>query len=156
MKTKLKELIISILIPLFTGGLSAIISMNGMLVFNEVMKPALTPPNIVFPIAWTILYTLMGIASFLVFKSNAHKGKIDNALILYGIQLLINFLWSIFFFNFKWYLFSFIWLILLWITILITIIKFYKISKAAAYLLIPYIIWVTFAGYLTLGVYLLN
>lgn len=156
MKTKLKILIFSILIPLFIGGLSAIISMNGMIAFKSVIKPSLTPPSILFPIVWTILYILMGISSYLVYTSSAYKGKIDNALTVYGLQLGFNFLWSILFFNFKAYLFSFIWLILLWILIIITIIKFYKISIVSSYLLLPYIIWVSFAGYLNFGIYLLN
>ena len=81
---------------------------------------------------------------------------VKRALWLYGIQLAVNFFWSIFFFNLALYLFSFLWLILLWILILITTVQFYKISHAAGYLMIPYFVWVSFAGYLNFGIYLLN
>jgi len=98
----------------------------------------------------------MGIASYLIFSANANREDINNALTVYALQLAVNFFWSIFFFNLRWYLFSFFWLILLWVLILDTIILFFRISKPAAYLLIPYLIWVTFAGYLNLGIFLLN
>lgn len=95
----------------------------------------------------------MGIASYLVATSGQ---KNDTALTLYGIQLCFNFLWTLIFFNMEWYLFAFLWLIGLWILILLTTIAFYRISKSAAYMMIPYLIWVTFAGYLNYGIYLLN
>ncbi|MBE5883857.1 MAG: tryptophan-rich sensory protein [Lachnospiraceae bacterium] len=127
-----------------------------MMLFEQLNKPPLSPPGFLFPIVWTILYTLMGIASYLIFSANANREDINNALTVYALQLAVNFFWSIFFFNLRWYLFSFFWLILLWVLILDTIILFFRISKPAAYLLIPYLIWVTFAGYLNLGIFLLN
>lgn len=126
------------------------------MLFEQLNKPPLSPPGFLFPIVWTILYTLMGIASYLIFSANANREDINNALTVYALQLAVNFFWSIFFFNLRWYLFSFFWLILLWVLILDTIILFFRISKPAAYLLIPYLIWVTFAGYLNLGIFLLN
>lgn len=156
MNSKIKQLIIAIAIPLIVGGLSALISGGGMETFEQINKPPLSPPGFLFPIVWTILYILMGISSYLVYTSDSDQTTISEALKVYGLQLAVNFFWSIFFFNFGWYLFSFIWLLLLWVLIILMIIKFLPISKTAAYLQLPYLLWVTFAGYLTLGVYFLN
>lgn len=144
------------LIPLLIGGLSALISGNAMSSFDNINKPPLSPPGILFPIVWSILYTLMGISSYLIYTSDSTSGEISRALKIYLLQLVINFFWSIFFFNFGWYLFSFIWLLLLWVLIVVMILKFYPISKKAALLQIPYLLWVSFAGYLTFGIYLMN
>ena len=152
-KIQWKKLIICILIPLAVGGLSALLTQNSMQTFDTVTKPPLSPPGWLFPVVWTILYILMGIASYLVAVSQTPNRM---ALTVYGIQLAFNFFWSILFFNLELYLFAFIWLLALWILILITIVMFSKISKTAAYLMIPYFIWVTFAGYLNLAIYLLN
>lgn len=156
MRIDMKKLIISIAIPLAVGGLSSLITGGGMDSFGMLNKPPLSPPGILFPIVWTILYTLMGIASYLVFISDADREEKNNALFIYGLQLAVNFFWPIFFFQLEWYLFSFFWLLLLWVFILRTIMLFYPISKTAAYLLFPYLLWVTFAGYLNLGIYFLN
>lgn len=149
-------LIVSAIIPLAVGALSGFISGNNMEMFLNVNKPPLSPPGYIFPIVWTILYILMGIAAYLVYTSDANSVDKKSALTFYAVQLVVNFFWSIFFFRFEWYLFSFIWILLLWVLIFITIKEFYKISKTAAYLLIPYILWVTFAAYLNLGIFLLN
>ncbi len=156
MQSKFKIFLICVAIPLLVGGLAGFLTKDSMETFSMLNQPPLSPPGIVFPIVWTILYTLMGISSYLVVTSDASKDEKQNALFVYGIQLAINFFWSIFFFNLEWYLFSFFWLLLLWAFILNTIIQFYRISKPAAYLMIPYLIWVTFAGYLNFGIYLLN
>lgn len=156
MKINYKTLILCIAIPLAVGGLAGLLTSNSMETFSMLNKPALSPPGFLFPIVWTILYVLMGIASYLVVTSNATPKQIRSALTYYGIQLAINFFWSIFFFNFEWYLFSFLWLLFLWVMIVNTIISFYEISKLSAYLLVPYLLWVTFAGYLNLSIYLLN
>jgi len=156
MNTKIKPLLISISIPLLVGGLSAFLTRNSMETFTQLNKPPLSPPGILFPIVWTILYFLMGLASYLILTSNSPAGQIKEALFVYALQLGINFFWSIFFFNNEWYLFSFFWLVLLWIFILRTIQLFLPISKTAGYLMIPYLIWVTFAGYLNLGIWWLN
>lgn len=153
MKIQWKELIICIAIPLATGILSALLTRNGMKTFETLTKPALSPPGWLFPIVWTILYILMGIASYLVLSSG-NTGQ--NALTVYAIQLAFNFLWSIIFFNQRAYFFAFIWLIALWLLILLTTILFYQISKPAGYLMSPYLLWVTFAGYLNYAIYLLN
>ena len=153
MKIQWKTLAICVLIPLVVGGISALLTKNGMEAFNAVNKPALTPPNWLFPVVWSILFLLMGIASYLIYTSGQPA---KGALTVYGIQLGFNFLWSFFFFNLQWYLFSFAWLVVLWVLILLTIKEFSQISKTAAALMVPYLLWVTFAGYLNLGVYLLN
>ena len=144
MQSKLKTFLICVAIPLLVGGLAGFLTNDSMETFSMLNQPPLSPPGIVFPIVWTILYTLMGISSYLVVTSDATKAEKQNALFVYGIQLAINFFWSLFFFNLQWYLFSFFWLLLLWAFILNTIIQFYRISKPAAYLMIPYLIWVTF------------
>ncbi len=156
MKINWKKLIICILIPLAVGGLSALLTRNSMDIFERINKPPLSPPGWLFPIVWAILYTLMGIASYLVLQSNALPEAKKTALTVYGIQLAVNFFWSIFFFNMQAYLFSFIWLLLLWALIIATIVLFSRASRAAAWLLVPYLLWVTFAGYLNFAIYLLN
>ena len=155
-KINWKTLIFCIVIPLLVGAISGFISMNGMKEFASINKPPLSPPGFLFPIVWTILYILMGISSYLVLTSDASQNDKRNALIIYGIQLFFNFFWSIFFFNFELYFFSFFWLLALWILIILNIIRFNKISKAASYLLIPYLLWVTFAAYLNLAIAILN
>ena len=156
MKIQWKPLLICVAIPLAVGGLAALLSREGMNVFASLEKPPLSPPGWLFPVVWTILYVLMGIASYLVFTSGADRKTVGAALRVYGFQLAVNFLWPIFFFNFGWYLFSFVRLLLLLLLILVTFARFWKISVPAACLLIPYLIWVVFAGYLNLGVALLN
>lgn len=151
---KWKSLLVNIAIPLLVGGISSLITMDGFRQYTEINQPPLSPPSAVFPVVWTILYILMGISSYLVYEKKDADNK--NALTLYAIQLAINFIWPIFFFGFNAYLFSFIILIVLWIFVLLTIISFYKINKTAALLMTPYLIWLTFAGYLNLGVYILN
>lgn len=145
-----------IAIPLLVGVVSAIISNGGMQVFENVTKPPLSPPAWLFPVVWTILYTLMGISSYLVLTSKANEKEISKAMNVYGYQLAVNFLWPTFFFNFGWYLFAFFWLLFLWIFVLVMIVRFLKIDKTAGYLNIPYLVWLTFAGYLNFGIWWLN
>lgn len=156
MQPKWKTFLLSVAIPLIVGAVAGFLTRNSMTAFANLNKPALSPPGILFPIVWTVLYTLMGIASYLVYTSGQNNEAVREALIVYGLQLAVNFFWSIFFFNLEWYLFAFFWLLLLWVLILYTIVLFYPISKTAAFLLLPYLAWVTFAGYLNLGIYLLN
>lgn len=156
MNKNLKTLLIAVAVPLFVGGISGFLSRGSRAAYSLLNKPALSPPGWVFPVVWTTLFILMGIASYLVVTSGKPQNDISNALTVYIIQLMVNFFWSIFFFNFERYLFSFFWIVLLWILILFTILLFYRISKPAAYLMIPYLLWVTFAGYLNLSIYLLN
>lgn len=154
---KIKPYVISIAIALGVGGLSALLTQDGMEAYKNVNQPSLSPPEIVFPIVWTILFTLMGISSAIVFKKRQEFGdEVLPALKVYAFQLIVNFFWSIIFFNLQSYLFSFIWLLILLALIIIMILKFKKISNIAAYLQIPYALWVTFAGYLNLMIYFLN
>jgi len=156
MKVNIKKLVISIAIPLLIGGISALVSGGGMAAFGELNKPPLSPPGILFPIVWTILYVLMGISSYLVFTSEEDDTIKLSALLPYFLQLFFNFFWSIFFFKQEWFYFSFIWLVVLWLLIIWNIIAFYQVNKKAANLLIPYLLWVTFAGYLNLAIAILN
>ena len=155
MKNK-KTLVFFLALPVLTGAVSALISSDSMKQFASLNQPPLSPPGWLFPVVWTVLYILMGAASYLVYESDAPKREISRALTYYGLQLFFNFFWSIFFFNFGLYYFSFAWLIAMLVLIIITTVMFYSINKTAAYLMIPYIIWVVFAGYLNLGVALLN
>lgn len=151
-----KSLLKYIAIPLIVGAVAAFITRDSMATFDTFKKPALLPPGWLFPVVWTILYTLMGISAYLISVSPAAPIDKAKALAVYTYQLVVNFLWSIFFFSFEWYLFSFIWIILLWILIILMIRQFSNISKAAAYLNIPYLLWVTFAAYLNFGIWFLN
>ena len=161
MKKNWKALVISILIPLTVGTAAGLLTMGGMEQFAMLNKPPLSPPPWLFPVVWTILYTLMGISSYLIYISPSTKNtkeisKKEQALTTYGYQLIVNFLWPVFFFNFGWYFFSFLWLVLLWILVAKMILEFGEISKIAAWLNVPYLLWLSFAGYLNLGVWLLN
>lgn len=147
------SLIIAILIPLAVGSFSALINGN-MSLYSTINKPAFSPPSIVFPIVWTILYVLMGISSYIIYSSDsADKTK---ALKIYALQLFFNFCWSILFFRYQLYLFSFLWLVILIVLICIMIKDFYKINPAAAYLQIPYLLWCIFAAYLNFSIYTMN
>lgn len=151
---KIETLIISILTPLAVGLISSVLSNNSRTTYMELIKPPLSPPSILFPIVWTILYILMGIASYFIFISDS-KYK-DKAINLYRTSLIFNFFWSIIFFRLELYLLAFVWLLVLIFIIINMMIVFYKIKPLAAYLLIPYLIWCLFAAYLNLGIYLLN
>lgn len=154
MKIKWKPLLISLFIPLAIGGLSALLTRNSMMIYERIQKPALAPPPVVFPIVWTVLFLLMGISAYLVYVSQAENRQ--GALVLYAVSLIVNFLWPVLFFILQAYLLSFLWILLLWVLILLMILQFHKASPLAAYLQIPYLLWVTFAAYLNLMVFLLN
>lgn len=153
---KWKVYVLNILIPLAVGGLSAYITMQGMEDFNSVSKSALNPPDYVFPIVWSILYVLMGFGMARVYLSHCPTDQKSYSVIIYGLQLAFNFCWSIIFFNMKSYLFAFIWLIILIALVIIMIYSWQKCSKLAAYLQVPYLLWLFFASYLTFCVYSLN
>lgn len=153
MKNK-KALIKCILIPLGVGGLAALLTTGNMDIYEKLEQPPLAPPSWLFPVVWTILYTLMGVSSYLVWKSDSLLRK--SSLKIYAAQLAVNFFWTIIFFNLKGYLFAFIWLLLLLVLIWFMILSFGRINKTAAYLQVPYLLWTFFAGYLNLGIYLLN
>ena len=154
MKIQWKKFIPSLLIPLAVGGLSALVTRESMEVYKSIQRPPLAPPGWLFPIVWSILFILMGVSAYRVAISDSPKKR--AALWLFGVQLAVNFVWPILFLNLPDYLFAFFWLCLLWVLILTMVIVFSRIDKAAGYLQLPYLLWVTFAGYLNLGVYFLN
>ena len=156
MKVNWKELLTCIAIPVLTGLLAGFLTRNGVEIFATVQKPPLSPPAWLFPVVWTILYVLMGIASYLVLQQGPDRVEVEMAFRTYFWQLFFNFVWPILFFNFQNYLVSLIWLIIMWILILITIFRFYKCNRLAAYIMIPYLLWTTFAGYLNFGIFWLN
>ena len=138
------------------GGLAAWLTRDGTALYRDVMqKPPLSPPAIVFPIEWVILYTLMAVGAARVSLAPASPQK-HAALRVYGIQLFFNFCWSILFFNWQTYLFALIWLVALWVLILVMLSRFERVDPLAARLQIPYAVWVAFAAYLNAGVWLLN
>lgn len=149
---KFKIYLKSIFLPVIVGGIVGLI-ISSFIDYNSLNKPALSPPSIIFPIMWTILYILMGISYGILKDKALLDKKVSN---VYYIQLFVNALWSIFFFVFKWRLFSFIWLILLVLLVVAMIILFYKKNKLSGILQIPYLVWILFASYLNLFVYLLN
>lgn len=153
-KFNLKKFLISILIPLSVGGLSALITKNNMDLYSQINKPPLSPPSWLFPVAWTVLYILMGISLYLVW--NGEKPNDKNLFSVFGIQLFLNFIWPIIFFNFRAYLIAFVVLIFLWAASFLMIVLFYQNKKVYAFLQIPYILWLTFAAYLNFSVYVLN
>ncbi len=154
-KIRLKKLIKNIGIPLAVGGISGFLTRNGVKEFNaNAVKPFFMPPGRLFPVAWTILYLLMGYAAYIVDTTPVFEKK--RAFIFYYTQLAFNFIWSFIFFGSGNYLFAFIWICALWILIAATILEFCKVNRKASYFLIPYLAWVTFAAVLNFSIYLLN
>ncbi len=156
MKIKWGKLLIFLAIPLAVGGLSAWLTMGSMEIFAAADQPPLSPPGWLFPIVWSILFALMGYASYRVYMSDAPQGQKNRFWFLYGTQLVFNFFWSLIFFNLQAYFFAFFWLLVLWALILLMLITVHPIDKVAFWCLVPYLLWVTFAAYLNLGIALLN
>ena len=152
---KLRTYVISIALALAVGGLAAFLTRDSMDIYEKIVTPPLAPPAILFPIVWPILYVLMGISSAIIFNQRA-TNDVGTPLTLYVINLIMNFTWSIIFFGMNAFLGAFIWLILLLAVIILMILTFRKISAIAAYLQIPYALWVTFAGYLNFAIWYLN
>lgn len=153
MRINFKKLIKIIIITFVIGGLFSFIIMKNTDIYKSLQKPV-NVPSIIFPIVWTILYILMSIALYIV--TNTDNINKEKTIKIYGIQLIVNSLWTLIFFGFKLYLFAFIWLLLLLVLIIVMIYIFYEIKKVTLYFLLPYLIWVIFAGYLNFGIYLLN
>jgi translocator protein len=158
--SKLKEvpkLVVSILIPLVIGFLGSIATIAEISTWYAALsKPSWSPPNWLFGPVWTTLYILMGIALYLVWREGLDRRDVRFAILIFGVQLILNLLWSIVFFSYHALFGSFILILILWIAILANIVAFYIISKPAGILLVPYIIWVSIASYLNYSVYLLN
>ena len=150
--SKFKLYLKEILVPVILGGMIGLI-ISGSMDYSSLQKPPLSPPGILFPIIWTILYILMGVSYGILKDKNLVDEKINQ---IYFAQLLVNLLWPIFFFVLKWRLFSIMWIILLAILVSIMIYRFYQKNKVSGLLQIPYLLWTLYATYLTIGVYLLN
>ena len=144
----LGNFIIAVLLPLTVGFIAGRLNSQSMEVYTAFEKPAFFPPAWVFPVVWTILYILMGVASYLAWSNSSSKEEGRRALTFYLIQLALNFAWTFLFFSFKLYGLAFLDLILLLIFVIITTVKFFKINKIAGLLMIPYIIWLLYAGVL--------
>ena len=156
LKKKRNLLILCLVIPLAVGGLSSLVTQGSMDAYSGMNQPPLAPPGWVFPVVWTVLFILMGMASYLVLTSGKDREDIRQALRLYGLQLAVNFFWSILLFKLSLCWAAFVWIVLLWGLVLLTLLRFSRISKPAGWLLIPYLVWVTFAGYLNFAICLLN
>lgn len=148
-----RKLLTCIILMLGIGYFSSLLADN-MEGFEMLAKPFFTPPAGVFPIAWTILYILIGIALYLVWEA-PNRDK-QRAYVMFYIQLILNFIWSPIFFGVELRFLALVTLVLLWISIFLLMYAFYKVSKPAAYLLIPYFLWVTFAGVLNYALWVLN
>jgi tryptophan-rich sensory protein len=154
---KIKPYVISIAIALAVGGLAAFLTRNDMDIYKEIVLPPLAPPSILFPIVWSILYVLMGISAAMIYlRKDDAPNAVRDALSVYGINLVLNFMWSIIFFKFRVFLFAFIWLLALFAVIIKMIFDFRKIKPISGYLQIPYAVWVAFAGYLNFAIWILN
>jgi len=140
-------------LPIFSGSIIGLITSSAM-DYGTLRKPPLSPPGFIFPIVWSVLYILMGISYFLFRNKYYKETKLEST--IYYSQLIVNLLWSIFFFLLKWRFFTIIWTILLLILIIYIIKLFHRKNRISAYLNIPYLIWVIFALYLTIGTYILN
>lgn len=152
------KLIITISVSLFAGVVGSIFTAPAIKSgwYAELVKPALNPPAWIFGPVWTTLYVLMGIAAFLIWKNGGQRGDVRLALGIFGIQLFLNAIWSVIFFGTQNPGWAFINIFLLWLVIVWTMVVFYKIAKPAAYLLVPYILWVSFAAYLNYSIWFLN
>lgn len=149
------KLTISVILPLLIGFLGSFFTSSSISTwYPTLVKPSFNPPNWLFGPVWTLLYMLMGVSFYLIWSSKSKKK--EQAMVFFGIQLLLNFFWSIIFFGLQSMFFAFVEILILWMLIMITIFAFYKISRKAAYLLIPYLIWVSFAAVLNASLFLLN
>lgn len=152
---KLKPLLLSLVISLGVGALSGFLTRGSMQAYSGYAKPPLSPPGWVFAVVWTLLYLLMGISAYLVYMQKQSPAR-RSALIIYGVQLAVNFVWPLLFFNFGLLLPAFFWLLLLLALVLWMIFLFYCVQPTAAFLQLPYFFWLLFAAYLNLGIYLMN
>lgn len=156
MLKKLRPYLFWIAVTITVAVLAGILTNGSMGNYEAAAKSPLTPPSAVFPIVWSVLYLLMAISAGLIVQSDAPAKEKEQAINLYAVQLVLNFFWSIIFFNMGLYFLSFLWLLALWLLILVMIVQFSKINKTAAWLNVPYLLWVTFAGYLNFMVWYLN
>lgn len=156
MKNKINVILIVLCVafPLIVGYISSLITSNAMTAFNSMNKPPLAPPGWLFPIVWSVLYVLMGLASYLIITSASSFKAL--ALIIYMLQLVLNFFWSLIFFNLEMYWFALVWLLTMWVLIIILLVVTSKFSLIAMFCLLPLAIWSTFAAYLNLMIARMN
>ena len=154
---KWKNLIFSIAISLGVGLLSSLLTRGNQNIYEVINVPSFAPPSWLFPVVWTILYIMMGISAAMIYLNRTSDFKKRTAaLATYASSLIVNFAWSIIFFNFRAFFLAFIWLLLLFYLLVKSIVQYRPIDRVAAYLQIPYVLWVAFAGYLSFGIWILN
>ena len=159
MKDQIKTYLVSVLIAMGVGALAAYFTSDGMRsLYATILVPPLAPPAAAFPLVWTLLYALMGVSAAMIWRERNPENRATRkcALGIYALSLFVNFSWCFIFFGFRSFGFAFAWLLFLLILILKTIVEYKKINSVAAYLQIPYFIWVCFAGYLTCAIWLMN
>lgn len=157
MRAERKTYVISMMAALGTGGLSAFLIRKNVYLYQILDKPAFAPPAFLFPVVWTALYILMGISSARICLAKASDPlEVMDALLNYALQLVLNFLWPVIFFNMRTFLFALIWIAVLWCAIIKMIFRFSRLDTTAAYLQIPYLMWTTFAAYLNFMIYLME
>ncbi|MCQ2530683.1 MAG: tryptophan-rich sensory protein [Lachnospiraceae bacterium] len=155
-KKHVVALIIAILIPLAVGGVSALLAAKDMRFYDIMNHPLLAPPGWVFPIVWTILYIMMGYASYLVFTADTDPDLKLHALIFYGAQLVMNFFWPLIFFVGKNYLVALLLIVMMWVAVLISTIQFFRVRKLAGCMMLVLLLWTTFATYLNIAYYIMS
>jgi len=151
-RTKVKLYVISVLIPLIPGAIIGVLT-SGAMNYGDLQQPPLAPPAALFPVVWTILYILMGVSHGILKSYDLNDSGTET---VFYAQLVVNLLWPVFFFVLKWRLFAFVWIIPLDILVITMAVRFYRKNKLAGLLQIPYVIWVLFASYLNLALFLLN
>ncbi len=156
MKIRWKALIFNLAVPLITGAVSGFLTRSAMQQYGQLNQPPLSPPSAVFPVVWTTLFLLMGISAYLVTMKRSDGLKSYDIPAVYWIQLIVNFIWPLIFFNLAIYGIALAWLILLIILVIYMIFQFHDITPAAGWLQVPYLLWLIFAGYLNAGIWLLN
>ena len=156
MKIRWKTLIFNLAVPLITGAVSGFLTRSAMQQYGQLNQPPLSPPSAVFPVVWTTLFLLMGISAYLVTMKRSDGLKSFDLPAVYWIQLIVNFIWPLIFFNLAIYGIALAWLVLLIILVIYMIFQFHDITPAAGWLQVPYLLWLIFAGYLNAGIWLLN
>lgn len=149
-------LILNLLIPIMMGAVAGWLTKGSVVQYDALVLPPYAPPSWVFPLAWLILYLMMGAANWLIMKSDTPQEQKKHTQILYAVQLAVNFVWPLIFFNTDQYGTAFVWLLLLLALVLAMTVAAAKVNKLAAWLLVPYILWLLYAAYLNYFVWQLN
>ena len=155
-RIRIPVLLAAVALPLAAGIFSAFLTAEDMAGYQTMARPPLAPPGWLFPIVWTILYAVMGIASYLVYASDAEPDYKRKTLLFYAAQLIMNMFWSTLFFTYGLYLLALVWLLIMWVLIIICAFRFYKINRAAGLMMTALFVWTTFAAYLNAGTYILS